>query len=339
MGKKRARQRLDSLSSGCDLNVVIPSSVSGVSDTSLNDLLQRLSLLKYGTVALSRTIYGKPQNPVKKKTDAIDVDDLSKKYGICVLKRCNVVIEESSHCVYYNGAPDSSSSSSVLQDFDIIALIARNASVFSAACSGATGVDMLVLDVSKGKLPFWLTKQDLKIAADRGVVFELWYGPGIVDAAKRKYLIQTAVAFCQLVRSIRPRLKFVISSGPRQNGEGTDMGGLALRSVSDLENVFYSVLKMDEAMARSAMRDSAHHAIHVGMMRKCGYTSGTVETLVQEKFKFRKSAINSYDEDRVLKLLPTAKSVEITQECQENKETSEQEIANKPRDDDGFITF
>ena len=333
MGKKRAYQGIQTTSSGCDLNVVIPSPVNGGGSTTLNDLLERLSLLQYGTVALSRTIYGKPQNALKKKADNIDTVSLSKKYGLKVLKRCNIIVEESSDCVHYNGSTDS-----VLNDFDIIGLVARNAAVFSAVCSGAKGVDILVLDISKGKLPFWLTKQDLQVAADRGVVFELWYGPGLVDAAKRKFLIQTAVAFSQLARSIRPRLKLVISSGPRENGQDVDLGGLALRSISDLENIFCSVLHFEESVATAAMRGNAQCAINVGALRKRGFTNGVSNFIVQDNSNEYNQPIGFSDKKGLTLMPPIAKATanidHIVSKTEMNNEGIEEVDV-----DDGFITF
>ena len=314
MGKKRCHDCHDvSHDLNCDLNLSFPNIISEADGkrckNQLLELLDRLVLLGYGSVAIStRTIYGQPnkQKVNKHFLTEDEIEKLSKKTGIEILRRCNIVIEETSDCVFYNGS--NSRTTDILSEYDVVALVARNASVFSAVCTAAKAVDVLVLDTSKGKLPFWLTKQDVQSAADRGLVFEFWYGPALVDASKRKYLVQAASSFAQLCHSINQKVKVIVSSGPRNNADGEDMCSLALRSVSDLTHILRTVFKLGEDMSRTAMKRNAKHVIEVGKIRRCGFAIDQSSALIFEQKQnkmAKKSATSLQSENSTSNISPT----------------------------------
>jgi len=332
-----------------DLNVDFPTASllsSGSRKTPeqiLESVLERIKLLGYSAIALSQTIYGRPNKEVLKKgKQLIDVRDISEKYDIVILHRLNVVIEESSDVAYFNGS--NGESIKFLSQFDLVSLVVRNTSSFAVACSNANGVDMLVLDTSLGKLPFRIVKKDIQEATNRGLLFEFWYGPALVNPSKRKFLVQAVDNFLQVSASIRPKPRLVLSSGPRKLDNGEDIGGLAIRSVSDMENISRVVLRLGNETAQAAMRYNAKVLIERGLDRICG-ESGNVHVRV---FAGNESASDYIHNGRTLYKLPSANfsedSVATTNvvtigEEKLSREKSDLVLPHSEEDEDGFITF
>ena len=357
MGKKRSRYhpttRPSSVKECFDLNVDFPTASllsSGSRKTPeqiLDNVLERVKLLGYSTIALSQTIYGRPNKEILKKgKQLIDVRDISEKYGIAILHRLNVVIEESSDVAYFNGS--NGESIKFLSQFDLVSLVVRNASSFAAACSNANGVDMLVLDTSLGKLPFRIVKKDIQEATSRGLLFEFWYGPALVNPSKRKFLVQAVDNFLQVSASIRPKPRLVLSSGPRKLDNGEDIGGLAIRSVGDMENISRVVLRLGNDTAQAAMRFNAKVGIERGLDRICG-DSGNVHVRV---FAGNESASDYVHNGRTLHKLPkryesancskdslATTNVVTIGEKNLPSEKSDLDLPHSEDDEDGFITF
>ncbi|KAI7864614.1 RNase P subunit p30-domain-containing protein [Spinellus fusiger] len=79
---------------------------------------------------------------------------------------------------------------STYASFDIVAITTSNPDVFEQACRTLT-VDLIAIDCSQ-RLPFALDISLINIAMERGIYFEMCYGPAIRDGTARGYLIEIA---------------------------------------------------------------------------------------------------------------------------------------------------
>jgi hypothetical protein len=218
-----------------------------------------------------------------------------------ILKRLNVIIEEASDLeLYCNNVPNGATSEA-LNSYDIIAMSPQNDTSFSAICttSASTGTsnmsnhyhcDIIILDYTAGRggiqLPYKLKTSDVRAAANRGIVFELPYGPALIDPSKRKAFVQTAHLFLNTCtgggikdndgddndndgdndeHDLPP--KIIISSGQRIF-ENNDRGIMALRSPGDMINFANIILSMDQKNSRDALSSNAYHALQKGRNRR-----------------------------------------------------------------------
>ena len=108
----------------------------------------------------------------------------------------------------------------------------------------------------------------MKNATENGMVFELCYGPAIVDPSKRRALIQAAVdlrSACLGIRNPRPRI--ILSSSNRKvggGGGGANFGVIALRYPHDLMNVLKCVLGFGDDVVSMVLGHNAALAVQQG---------------------------------------------------------------------------
>lgn len=225
-----------------DLNVPLPEMLSLLSSSSKGSetilktkraLLERLQHLGYDAVAFSHTVYGQLRPDKDVATVSISLPKPSE-LSTTLLRRVNVVVEELSDVGHFTGANESiagntgdstsrgSSSRSLLSGYDIVAISPRNEATFSAACSSAHDVDVIMLDynASRGRLPYRLRSSDIRAATNLGIAFELCYGSAIADPAKRKFFVQAAGEFITASATVRPRPTLILSSGNRTTSSG-----------------------------------------------------------------------------------------------------------------------
>lgn len=252
---KRKRIRIKKKSTPAqtyDLNVCLPETYSSSSSTkgfetiktTKRSLWDRLRHLGYDTVAFSHTVYGQLRPDKDVATVAISLPKSTDDYSN-VLRRVNIVVEELSDVGLYTGANQESqtvtSSNSdgtsggtranrnrLLSGYDIVALSPRNEATFSAACSSAHDVDILMLDynATRGRLPYRLRPSDIRAATNLGISFELCYASAIADPAKRKFFVQAAGEFLSASATVRPRPTLILSSGNRTTSNGGTSGFL-----------------------------------------------------------------------------------------------------------------
>ena len=332
--KKKAKERA-SVGYHYDLNVPYP--LSGPKSkviVSAQSLLRRLSALEYNTVALTRTIYGRPSKTLKNE---VDIDDMRETYGLNVLNRLDVVVEEVADVGFFKSI--NSENAQTLNRFDIIALVPKNEVSFSAACSSANASEVIVLDTSQGKLPYFLKQQDVQAAVTRGASFEFWYGAGIADSTKRKFLVQAALSFLRASTGVKPAPNIVLASGQC----GGNNSGLFLRSPNDLANIMRVTLGFDNFVAHTAMKNSARLVENNGIDRRCGknnsaskirvYSLAANRTIIgKEKPVKIPSNLKSFVESREIETMHLPYSREVS--IDDKADTDAEEI-----DGDGFITL
>ncbi|ESP00435.1 hypothetical protein LOTGIDRAFT_87019, partial [Lottia gigantea] len=69
-------------------------------------------------------------------------------------------------------------------------------------------IDIISLNLSE-KLPFYIRKQSINLALERGIHFEIVYSPAIRDQTLRRHIISNA---CDLVRVCKGK-NIIITSG------------------------------------------------------------------------------------------------------------------------------
>lgn len=298
-----------------DLNVPIPGRGSRRS-SSIDSLLERLSDCGYSVVALTHNVYGKAElekdraevaipfvpssissssagskrkrPSSEKKGDDGHHQDHDNAFGLRVLKRLNVVLEDLSHLSHYASAVGSSSSatSTLLHSYDIVSVVPRTESVFSAVCATSRSpFDVISVDygcAGGGRLPYTIRTSDLRNVNGGGgvglgdVALELCYAPSTADSSKRRSWIRVARELRTLLPHVGSPLPVVVSSGARALGgpaadrlrnlrDGDDLGALALRTPGDVEHVTRVVLGID---APESMRAHARAVVERGRCRR-----------------------------------------------------------------------
>lgn len=224
--------------------------------------------------------HGKDKQQVDKgKNKRPKIPKKSKK--MTILKRLNIRIEEASelgnYCINVNN--HKKSFTEALQSYDIIAMSPQNDSAFKSICtmSNLSYCDIITLDYTKGRggiqLPFKIRASDIEAATNRGLAFELQYGPALTDPKKRKAFVQTARLFLNASLGVkddyRQRPRIIISSGERVF-EHEDHGVFALRSVDDMINFTNIVLGFDPKVTSDAFSTNALWSIQRGYNRRVG---------------------------------------------------------------------
>lgn len=95
----------------------------------------------------------------------------------------------------------------ITQSYDLIAIQPETEKMFQVACTNLE-IDIISLDMT-AKLAFPLRHGYVKVAMQRGVVFELLYGPMIRDPGMRRHTIGNALG---LLRTNKGR-STIVSSG------------------------------------------------------------------------------------------------------------------------------
>ncbi len=250
-------------------------------------LIRRLRDTGYSVIALSHLIKGKfnPDRDSATKAVPWNFDPSSySKYGIHdgkkmkIFKRLNVNIEADFGDFCSNVATDTVTTA--LKTYDIIAMSPQNETSFTSICtmSNLFYCDIITLDYTSGRggiqLPYKIKTTDIKAAANRGLIFELPYGPAIIDPSKRKAFVQTARLFLNAIVGIKDDTtrnppKIIISSGGRVF-ENHDYGVMALRSPHDMINFANVVLGFQQKLSRDAFCNNALCAIQRGWNRSHG---------------------------------------------------------------------
>mmetsp|Transcript_5421 Transcript_5421/g.8066 ORF Transcript_5421/g.8066 Transcript_5421/m.8066 type:complete len:439 (-) Transcript_5421:452-1768(-) len=268
------------------------------------------------------------KGPMKKRTRSGGGDECCE-----VLRRLNVVIEKVSELGLYCSNIADEATLEVLKSYDVIAMSPRNDECFSSICtmSNLLFCDVITLDYTSGsgniQLPFKLKSGDIKAATDRGIVFELPYGPALVDPSKRKAFIQTARLFLNASVGVKggehrqiPRI--IVSSGSRAF-ENKDHGAMALRCPDDMINFLNVVLGFDQNLARDALTRNAHWAIQRGRNRRAGKVASS------ERVDIGKGISSSLNFE-VIDALPNISKIDDEAVKQENVATKNTESDDEP---------
>lgn len=124
-------------------------------------------------------------------------------YSFTQLTRLNVPIEDT------NVAQNSLALADIINSYDLLAVQPKSERAFAFACT-SLNVDIISVDLSQ-RLSFRLKAELMSIALQRGIHFELVYGPLLRDSATRRQLFANSQA---LVRELRGRGIILSSSVP-----------------------------------------------------------------------------------------------------------------------------
>ena len=225
-------------------------------------------IVGYNSVALDHTVSG--QVPANITNQIPSPLPFSVPASLQVLRRCTVHLSDPSQNHRLN---------SISSVYDIVALRPTTEKCLMLACQ-AFECDLISVDLSI-RYPFYFKHTTLAVALQRGVKFEICYGPGILNSdggASRRNLISNAT---QLIRATRGR-GIVMSSEARR--------ALACRGPADVINM--AVLwGLGQERGVEAVGREARSVVMQAEMKRRSY-AGVVdvvyggekkETLVQEK--------------------------------------------------------
>ncbi|CAF9928091.1 MAG: hypothetical protein ALECFALPRED_003948 [Alectoria fallacina] len=170
---------------------------------------------RYNTIALDFAIIGKV--PADTSNQIPTPLPFATPNSLRILRRCTIHLSDPSQ----NHRLKALSSA-----YDILAIRPDNEKSLQQACQ-ALECDLISLDLSL-RYPFYFKHQAMANALQRGVKFEISYGPGILNSdggASRRHLISNAT---QLIRATRGR-GIVISSEAKR--------ALACRGPADVVNL------------------------------------------------------------------------------------------------------
>uniref|UniRef100_A0A8C6HWY1 Ribonuclease P protein subunit p30 n=1 Tax=Mus spicilegus TaxID=10103 RepID=A0A8C6HWY1_MUSSI len=88
--------------------------------------------------------------------------------------------------------------SSRVRLYDIVAVFPKTEKLFHVACTHLD-VDLVCITVTE-KLPFYFKRPPVNVAIERGLGFELVYGPAVRDATMRRYTISNALNLMQICK-------------------------------------------------------------------------------------------------------------------------------------------
>jgi hypothetical protein len=260
-----------------------------------------------------------------------------------ILKRLNVCIEEAPDLgIYCSNAPNEATSDA-LKSYDIIAMSPQNDKSFSSICnmSNLYYCDIITLDYTSGKgggsggacqLPYKIRVSDVRAATNRGIVFELPYGPALTDPSKRKAFIQTARSFLNACVGVKDDHhqppKIIISSGERVF-ENKDHGVMALRTPGDMINFTNLVLEFGQQLSTHAFSSNALWAVQRGRNRRMG------KVVSSSSVTFRKGVLKCLNFE-VVDSIPDS-ILNAASESKNNENISESVIDMVVEDDDEVL--
>ena len=159
-------------------------------------------IVGYNSVALDHTVSG--QVPANTANQIPSPLPFSVPASLQVLRRCTVHLSDPSQNHRLN---------SISSVYDIVALRPSTEKCLMLACQ-AFECDLISIDLSI-RYPFYFKHTTLAVALQRGIKFEICYGPGILNSdggASRRNLISNAT---QLIRATRGR-GIIMSSEARR---------------------------------------------------------------------------------------------------------------------------
>ena len=93
-----------------------------------------------------------------------------------------------------------STTNEIIKSYDVIAVQPMSEKMFQVACA-TLEVDLITLDfAATGRLPFPIKHGYVNQALQRGIHFEIVYGPSIVDARSRRQALLTGQTLCRITK-------------------------------------------------------------------------------------------------------------------------------------------
>ncbi|KAJ3108829.1 Ribonuclease P protein subunit p30 [Phlyctochytrium planicorne] len=240
-----------------DLGVV--ALTTPTSEPAAAALIQKLG---YTIVAANTIIHGKSLNQqnfnVKDAPDQGDLKEIisqgtsKRRTGLTRLRRLTVIVDDTCLNVQIN------STSSKLKPFDILAVRPTTEKAFHLACSQLE-IDIISFDMTL-RMPFFFKATTLNAAIQRGIVFEICYGPAIRETNARRFTIANSNALLRVVKH-----NHVILSSEAL----TDMD---LRGPYDVINLA-SLFALNNDQAKHCLTTSCRHVLYHAAARKETYKS------------------------------------------------------------------
>ncbi|EDL41764.1 ribonuclease P/MRP 30 subunit (human), isoform CRA_a [Mus musculus] len=150
----------------------------------LRGLVETAAHLGYSVVAINHIVDFKEKKREIEKP--IAVSELfttlpivqGKSRPIKILTRLTIIVTDPAHCNVLRAT------SSRVRLYDIVAVFPKTEKLFHVACTHLD-VDLVCITVTE-KLPFYFKRPPVNVAIERGLGFELVYGPAIRDATMRR---------------------------------------------------------------------------------------------------------------------------------------------------------
>ncbi|KAJ3038937.1 Ribonuclease P protein subunit p30 [Rhizophlyctis rosea] len=108
------------------------------------------------------------------------------------LSRITIIAEDASQNYQLNG------SNANINSYDIVAIRPMTEKLFQQSCQ-TFEVDIISLDMGS-RLPFYIKAPTVNLAVQRGIYFEICYGPAIRDQTARRHLITNSAALIRLTK-------------------------------------------------------------------------------------------------------------------------------------------
>lgn len=171
--------------------------------------------------------------------------------SLIIVRRCTLHLSDPSQNARLN---------TLGSTYDVLALRPMTEKSLAQACQSLE-CDIISLDLTT-RFTFYFKQKMLSSALQRGVKFEICYGPGVLasDSQARRNLISNAT---QLIRATRGR-GLVISSEARK--------ALSLRGPSDVVNLA-CVCGLGQERGHEAVGREARSAVVQAAMKRTGYRS------------------------------------------------------------------
>lgn len=222
--------------------------------------LQALQNSGYNSVALNHVVESKlPKSkcPFKK----IDFPGRKEEFG--QYSRLTIVMDNPQHNLGINP------NNEVIQSYDFIAIQPLNDKMFQVACN-TLEIDIITLDMTS-RIPFNIKPGAVRLAVERGIVFELCYGPMIQDSSARRHTISNSLS---VLRFLKGGKGVVVSSGATAPWQ--------VRSPADVANLA-GLLGFSQHLRKSSITLHPHAAFMHAASRKHTYRGAVAIAPTEEK--------------------------------------------------------
>lgn len=241
--------------------------------------LSFIESLGYNTIAFNTHVAEGSEEPKKKKKKHNSVEkkdyipppitipeDIKASCKLNILQRVTIEFSESSIVHKLNQSEN-------LKKYDIVAVLPKTLQAFQFA-SGTLDIDIITFE-AQTKIPFKISRKLYRQAVERGLFFELMYGPAIRDSTSRRNIISTAHNYHAVGKS----KNILLTSGAENNTH--------CRSVQDVINLGF-ILGLNSNQCLEVIRDNPQKLIVKTQGRRCG------------KFYMEISPVNVEDENKTV---------------------------------------
>lgn len=205
--------------------------------------LKALQDAGYGAVALNHIVEGRLP---KTKCPFGRVEFPGRKESLSQYTRLTLIMDNPQQNLGLN------MNNEIVRSYDFIAVQPQNEKMFQVACN-SLDIDIISLDMSS-RLAYPIRPGYVKVALERGVAFELCYGPMIQDAGARRHTIANSMALLRFAKGGRRGV--IVSSGATSPWQ--------IRAPADVMNLA-GLLGVPPQLRKSVMTMGPHQVfVHAG---------------------------------------------------------------------------